>query len=763
MPYILASCRRELLLPAAILSLSAATPAGAEIVEGEIGAVDLRVHQVQHGGSHCQVFVRAKSKHVRELCLYEVNAKYRTGSLLGEPVFNASVMWRPERMVRLHDGRELRVPASGRLAGVFDRLEVYNLEIESNVAMKGAGKQHLGRFKVNVGALARAGEWSFNTPYSPAWDKAFLNGNSLCPPHGGDTYRTAADARAIVRKGALLQQLSVCRVEFSPSSLFALNAALDETCEGHAAASANRRECEEKVAKKPKTDPFAQVAARLPAFSGTGGTGSKSSGGGNQTARKPEPAAKVPGEAGKASSKKALKFLIGRSSFAAAKPGIRHILHRPGGGAYLVSRRVVRKISANGKLEWERDVASYLGSTGADASFGFNAVLLGDDVVGYFGSGGIHEPKPDSVWTFVRIAADGTIRNGRKVSAKNLAKALLVELDTLSFGMLRRADSQKLPLEFVRIDGSGEKLEVLAAEGSGDFPGFGGFDFDGLYTRAPFRGDAVRSASGTLLVAVGKRQGSGQSWNYPVCDLVAFSSSLAEQGCSLAGKGVDRTMLRGPDAHRLFALDNGNYLALMEFELKGAWGDHRVRQLVLLDSSAQVVSRYPSKLSSRVITRKPGGIPAEPGLPRMPVPLSSGRYAVATMPPLGYEESKASWRLKSRIVFFSAEGKPLWRRPVQGVKALLPLTEGAFAAVHADGKRHALTVFGPGGSVLAAHDLNRATGLSGALSKGWWTAAGDGSVMWIGRANGSKSEFTILKLNPRAPSNGSLSVSGGAQ
>ncbi len=277
----------------ALAALLFAGPAAAAGGEGTLEALGSR------SGPFCETFERSRSKHVRVLCVGNVELRWKLGTLYGDPVVRANARWTGmvDSILLQTNTAFSAATASAKVQAAFARVGPTDMLLKTDVEVaprKPCGKvdtacqreraaeglrfskawpgeaiererarrQGIRRITsgyqkvylmLDPGALGKKGKWSFNAASSPSWGKLFDNSLIRCDSRGASAAATpgfvpAEVAKLAVRQGITLKTLGGCRITFG--GLYALNRALEETCEGYTGDDAARRKCLEKNKKK---------------------------------------------------------------------------------------------------------------------------------------------------------------------------------------------------------------------------------------------------------------------------------------------------------------------------------------------------------------------------------------------------------------------------------------------------------------------------------------------------------------------------------
>ncbi|NPA60174.1 MAG: DUF1566 domain-containing protein [Epsilonproteobacteria bacterium] len=99
----------------------------------------------------------------------EITVKYKIETLMGEPVVKATAKYEIGQFIDI-DGKSYTKDKLTKEQ--FSKLKIYDLvvKVPFDTTYTGQGTNHL-YIDISMGAMGKAGEWSFNPPESPDWDK----------------------------------------------------------------------------------------------------------------------------------------------------------------------------------------------------------------------------------------------------------------------------------------------------------------------------------------------------------------------------------------------------------------------------------------------------------------------------------------------------------------------------------------------------------------------------------------------------------------
>jgi hypothetical protein len=113
----------------------------------------------------------------------EIKVKYKIETLMGEPVVKAEAKYEIMGLVNI-DGENYDLSKEK-----LNKLKIYNLKIKVPFETNSINK--LLYIEIDMGAMGRQNEWSYNTPSSPNWDSWILDevGNYLSKEEAIKAYK----------------------------------------------------------------------------------------------------------------------------------------------------------------------------------------------------------------------------------------------------------------------------------------------------------------------------------------------------------------------------------------------------------------------------------------------------------------------------------------------------------------------------------------------------------------------------------------------
>lgn len=116
----------------------------------------------------------------------DIKVKYKIWSLYGEPVINAVAQYTIVNGSVDIDGHSYQISEFPKT--VIEKVKVYNLELQVPFETK-YSTGNIVYIDVDMGAMGEAGEWSFNTPGSPKWDKWIYHVSYLSKERAIEAYK----------------------------------------------------------------------------------------------------------------------------------------------------------------------------------------------------------------------------------------------------------------------------------------------------------------------------------------------------------------------------------------------------------------------------------------------------------------------------------------------------------------------------------------------------------------------------------------------